>query len=86
MKIEYHYKIIEYLGPQYEQAKIEETKNIPTLLILDKAVRPEMRDKPRRTPLVISISAIAGLFALFFIFFLDFIERETKIKFSKLHR
>ncbi|MBU0713053.1 hypothetical protein KKA87_14205 [bacterium] len=86
MKIEYHYKILEFLGPQYEQAKIEETKDIPTLLVLDRAIRPEMRDKPRRTLLVISISAISGLFVLLLIFFLDFIERETTVIFSKLHR
>ncbi|MCK4387121.1 MAG: hypothetical protein KAW56_09770 [Candidatus Marinimicrobia bacterium] len=52
-EVEYYSKLIEFLGPQYEQAKIEEAKTIPTLQILDKAVQPERKYKPKRSLIVI---------------------------------
>ena len=52
-KVEYYAKVLEFLAPQYEQAKIEEAKEIPTLQILDQATRPERKDKPRRAKIVI---------------------------------
>ena len=51
-KAEYYTKLLEYLGPQYEQAKIEEARDVPTVQVLDKAVRPERRDKPKRKIIV----------------------------------
>lgn len=41
-------KIVEFLVPQYEQAKIQEAKDTPNLLILDKARVPEWKSKPKR--------------------------------------
>jgi len=52
-KAEYYAKVLEFLGPQFEQAKIEEAKEIPTLQVLDHATRPERKDKPRRAKIVI---------------------------------
>jgi len=62
-KAEYYAKLLEYLGPQYEQAKIEEARNVPTVQVLDKAVRPERREKPKRKMIV--------FFALFITLFLE---------------
>lgn len=55
-KAEYFKKVIEFLGPQYEQAKIEEAKEIPTVQVLDIATRPEKKSKPKR-----SIITLIGL-------------------------
>jgi len=52
-KLEYFKKLAEYLGPQYEQAKINEAKKISTLQVLDQAKRPEKKSKPRRALIVI---------------------------------
>jgi capsule polysaccharide export protein KpsE/RkpR len=52
-EIEYYFKIIEFLGPLYEKAKIDEMKNVPTIQILDKAVRPEKKDRPSRSKFVL---------------------------------
>ncbi len=62
-KAEYYAKLLEYLGPQYEQAKIEEAKDVPTVQVLDKAVRPEKKNKPKRKMIV--------FFALFITLFLE---------------
>ncbi|MBC8526262.1 MAG: hypothetical protein H8D22_05240 [Candidatus Cloacimonetes bacterium] len=48
----YFTKLLEYLGPQFEQAKIDEAKDVPTVQVLDKAVRPEWKSKPKRIIIV----------------------------------
>ena len=53
-------KILEFLLPQYEQAKIQEAKNTPTVQVIDPAVLPEEKAKPKRALIVI----LAGLFSL----------------------
>jgi uncharacterized protein involved in exopolysaccharide biosynthesis len=62
-QVEYYSRIIEYLGPLYEQQKFEEAKNIPTLQVLDYAVTPELKAKPKRAIIVIIVFVLSGIFA-----------------------
>jgi tyrosine-protein kinase Etk/Wzc len=55
-------KILEFLLPQYEDAKIQEAKDTPTVQTLDPANRPVKKSSPKRVLLV----AVAGLTSLFF--------------------
>lgn len=52
-KVLYFSKLLEYLGPQYEQAKIKEARDISTIQVIDKAKRPEWKHKPKRAHIVI---------------------------------
>jgi len=52
-------KIIEFILPQYEQAKIQEAKDTPTVQILDKAVPPVKRIKPKRAFFVLAWGFLA---------------------------
>ena len=63
-QIEYYTRLIEYLGPMYEQQKFEEAKNIPTLQILDKAIRPELKAKPKRATIVILVFLLSSIIAV----------------------
>ncbi|MBU0529179.1 hypothetical protein KKF86_05420 [bacterium] len=63
-QIEYYTRLIEYLGPMYEQQKFEEAKNIPTLQVLDKAIRPELKAKPKRATIVILVFLLSSIFAV----------------------
>jgi tyrosine-protein kinase Etk/Wzc len=57
-------KILEFLIPLYEQAKINEQKSVPVLLVLDKAITPEKKAKPQRVLIVTSVfflSAFLGI-------------------------
>jgi len=54
-------KLLAFLVPIYEQAKIEEQKNIPVVLVLDKAVPAEKRAKPRRS-IIVLFAAGSSLF------------------------
>ncbi|MEM3136827.1 MAG: Wzz/FepE/Etk N-terminal domain-containing protein [Candidatus Nitrosotenuis sp.] len=61
-------KIIEFLTPIYEQAKIDEQKDVPVLLVLDKAVPPEQKAKPRRLVLIVTSMLITFLFSITLVF------------------
>ena len=70
--------VFELLTQQYEQYKIEENKDTPTVQILDRAVPPEKRAKPRRAFLV-GISGILSLFAsTAFVFGQEYVKRSRK--------
>lgn len=62
-------KILEFLIPLYEQAKIDEQKNIPVLLILDRAVPAEKKIKPQRM-LIVFLTSLLSLSLLVIISFL----------------
>jgi len=64
-------KMLEYLLPEYEQAKISEAKDTPTIQVLDYGVRPERKSKPRRALLV-----IGATFGMFILLWIGVITRE----------
>ncbi len=53
-------KVLEVLVPIYEQTKIEEHRNIPVLLLLDKAVPAEKKSRPKRL-LIVTIGFLLSL-------------------------
>ena len=57
--------LFELLSTEYELARIEEAKSMATIQILDKAVVPEKKSKPRITLMVV-LSAIVALFVAIF--------------------
>ena len=61
--VEIQQAILEIVMPMYEQAKVEEQKSIPTILKVDKAVSPELKDSPHRTLIVLGVLFLF-LFAL----------------------
>jgi tyrosine-protein kinase Etk/Wzc len=71
-------RVFELLTQQYEQYKIEETKNTPTIQVLDKAIPPEKRFKPKRG-LLVGISGILSLFAsTVFVFGLEYFKKSKQ--------
>jgi uncharacterized protein involved in exopolysaccharide biosynthesis len=66
--------VFELLTQQYEQYKIQETKDTPTLQVLDRAVPPERRARPRRA-LLVGLSGVLSLFAsMVFVFGLEYFK------------
>jgi tyrosine-protein kinase Etk/Wzc len=61
-------EIFELLTQQYEQVKIQEKRDTPTVQVLDEAIPPTQKSKPKRTVLV----GLAGLLSLFVGVFLAF--------------
>jgi uncharacterized protein involved in exopolysaccharide biosynthesis len=73
--LEVHKAIYTLLTQQYEQAKIQEKKDIPTLRVLDLPNLPDKRSKPQRRLLVMSAALLSFFVSLFVIFFVEYLNR-----------
>ena len=67
-EVELQSTIQEILIPQFEQAKLEETKNIPTLQIIDKPKVALNKTKPKRSLIVIGATIMSFLMSLIFVY------------------
>ncbi len=68
-QVEIQNKILSVLLPLYEQSKIEEKREIPTILVLDQPFVPDEKTKPKRIITILAVMVIsAGLsYGYFFI-------------------
>lgn len=57
-------RVFTLLTAQYEDMRVQETRDTPTLTVLDRARRPELKSRPRRTILVLSATAVAAALGL----------------------
>ena len=73
-EVELQSAIQEILIPQFEQAKLEETNNIPTLQIIDKPKIALNKTKPKRSLIVIASTIMSLIMSLLFIY----TEHRTK--------
>lgn len=67
-EVEKHQKILEFLIPQFEQARFEEVKNTPAVQVLDRASPPLRKAKPVRSRLTLVIVFIGMLLTLMYVF------------------
>lgn len=73
--LEIQNKILEFALPMYEQVKLEEQRNTPTVLVLDRATPADKPSKPRKL-LITGVVFVSSFFlAYLFAFFLEFIAR-----------
>ena len=59
--VKYYQMLYELLAKQYEVARLDEAKDASVIQVLDPAVQPERKAKPRRSVIVI-VAALVGLF------------------------
>jgi len=78
-------KIMEFLLPLYEQARFEEQKDIPVMVVLDSAVPAEKRARPQRT-LIVLASSLSSLMIAVLIAFMVSRLREFKTVNSQQYR
>jgi capsule polysaccharide export protein KpsE/RkpR len=64
-------KILAFILPLYEQAKIEEKRETPTILILDKPFVAERKKKPKRLTMVVIWTFIGFIFSSSFFLIKD---------------
>ena len=77
-KLEVQKVIYEFLTQQYEQAKLQEAKDTPTVQVIDKAVAPILRQKPKRKNLVILVGFISVIISATYIFTSEYLEKIRK--------
>lgn len=76
--LEIQYKILEFVQPLYEQAKVEEVRNSPSVLVLDKATPPELKAKPKGSIYAL-VGLVSSLLVGYFIVFMIVLFKKIKI-------
>jgi uncharacterized protein involved in exopolysaccharide biosynthesis len=75
--LKYTETLYEIMAKQYEMARLDESKDAAIIQVIEKAVPPEKKVKPKRAQMVM-IATFAGFFiSLFVAFFMEFIERSS---------
>lgn len=75
-KVEYYTTVLGYLGPQYEKAKIDEKRDIPTFQILDKAVRPELKARPKKSKIVLAVFFSSLIICIYGVYIKEKLSRD----------
>jgi len=73
--VEMQQRLLEILLPLYEQAKIEEQRDTPTLLVLDQGVPGLKPVKPRRLLTILLVTLTSFFVSIFIVFVLDYYNR-----------
>jgi uncharacterized protein involved in exopolysaccharide biosynthesis len=69
--VKYNETLYELLSKQYEMAKLDEARDAAVIQIIDKAVQPERKVKPK-TAVIVVLSTFTGfLFSVFLIFYIE---------------
>lgn len=70
--------LFQILTEQYEQAKIQEKMDTPTISVLDAAYPPELPYSPQKKMIVAVAAALALILAIFFALMLDYFDNLRK--------
>ena len=76
MNLEIQSKVYEFLYPQYEAARLEELKDMPTLDVLDSPREAGLRVRPRRAIICIISAMVAFFVASFLVIIKGILERN----------
>ncbi len=66
--LEVQSKLLEFTLPMYEQAVMEEQKNIPIITVIDKGVPPELKYSPKKAFIILSVFFLALFVHVPFVF------------------
>ncbi|MGH9427309.1 MAG: GNVR domain-containing protein, partial [Terriglobia bacterium] len=77
-EVKYNEALYELLAKQYELARIDEANDAAIIQVLDKALEPEKKSKPKRALIVILTALVAGFFAIIWAFIREAGERARQ--------
>lgn len=80
IELEIQKSLYEFLIPQYEQAKIEEIKDIPTIEVIDHATLAGLRSKPKRAIFCIMVFIGALILSICVVLVIGLLDAEQKEK------
>lgn len=66
--VKYHEVLFELLAKQYEMAKIDEAKDSAVIQVMDKAIEPDRKSKPKRSLIVLLSTLVAGFVGMLWAF------------------
>lgn len=76
--VKYYQMLYELLAKQYEAARLDEAKDAAVIQVLDNAVVPEERDKPKRTIIVLLAGVFGGVLAVAWAFIAETRKRASQ--------
>lgn len=77
--LEIQYTIAEFITPVYEQAKIEEVRSTPSVLVLDEAYPPERKARPKIALYALIGFVVSLVLGLFIVFTLELLRKLQQI-------
>jgi uncharacterized protein involved in exopolysaccharide biosynthesis len=78
--------IFELLKQQFEEARIQEMRDTPTVQVLDKAEVPRLKSRPKRTLTAALGGCLSFGLTLIFVLILEFVRREKALNSSTYQR
>lgn len=82
-------KLQEFLLPEYEQAKLQLLKKKPTLQVLDNAVPPDKKSKPKKAFVILGAVLVAFIINFIFMIFiehLNWMKTSQPNEYSKIEK
>ena len=67
--VEVQNKLYAFLTQQYEEAKIKEAKDTPTVQVLDYAILPQLKYKPSRARVCIIGFVLSTILSMYYVYF-----------------
>ncbi|ARA94540.1 hypothetical protein AWN76_016155 [Rhodothermaceae bacterium RA] len=77
-------EILKFVRPLYEQARFDEQREKMAVQVLDPAVPPERKAKPKRSIIVIMATLSAGMLAVLFVLLTDWWRRNYRTLLERL--
>jgi len=68
--------LYEILLKQYEAAKLDEARDATVIQIIEKAIPPENKIRPRRAQMVVITGVVGFFISIFAAFFMEFLQRS----------
>ncbi len=85
INLEIQKKVFEYIYPQFEAAKIDELRDMPSIEVIDYPQLAGLRSKPRRARICIFATLIAFIFSLILAYIKDKIDQNKEIVHQIIH-
>lgn len=76
-EVKFNETFYELFLKQYEVAKLDEARDAAIIQVVDKAIPPEKRAKPKRKQMVMMATFIGFFCSIFVAFFMEYKERES---------
>jgi len=74
--LKYQEAVWEILAKQFEMSKMDEAKDFPLIQVLDKAIPPERKSKPKRSLIVMLVTLVAFFLAVIWAFIKEALSRS----------
>jgi tyrosine-protein kinase Etk/Wzc len=74
-EVEIQYKILQFITPLFEQAKVEEKRQTPSVVVLDRAVPAERKSKPKILLWALIAFVGSALVSVLVVFTFELVER-----------